>query len=104
MRNAKLAFPVNNLLALGAANIAGGVNQFRSAHATRFGGVLRRWNNPMHILFAPLTTLLIALAFALPMILAFVLLLIEIIESTKRTAMYFVRMTVRSQIQTRDTV
>jgi len=58
----------------------------------------------MHILFAPLTTLLIALAFALPMILAFVLLLIEIIESTKGTAMYFVRMTVRSQIQTRDTV
>ena len=58
----------------------------------------------MNILPSSFAAVLIGLAIALPIVLVVVFILIEIAESTKRTAKYFERMTFRSQTQTRDFV
>jgi flagellar protein FliO/FliZ len=68
----ELAFPVNNLLALGTANIAVGVNQSGLAHSGEFESVVRPRENPMNSLFGvelpPSVTFVVAFVIVLGLI------------------------------------
>ncbi len=68
----ELAFPVNNLLALGAAHIADGVNQSGSAHLGEFASLVRSRENPMNSFFGvelpPPVTFIIAFVIVLGLI------------------------------------
>jgi flagellar biogenesis protein FliO len=70
----ELAFPVNNLLALGAAHIAVGVNQSGSAHLGEFASLVRPKENPMNSFFGvelpPSVTFIVAFVIVLGLIAA----------------------------------